>query len=254
MLDKSLDTVIETRRKIQKMNLRSMVWAVVLWAVVLGSAAVIALAPGSARAQDDDKDSIWNLDKRIFEGFAKGLGLQRGEQLGIDYRERSPLVVPPSRNLPAPESQSAKQAAGWPVDPDVKRRAERSGSKKKLDSRGFDDDYRGRALSPSELNPPGSARGSTAAGNKPTSGDPDGKNARPSELGYTGGLFSWTGFGFGAQKDEYGTFTKEPTRQSLTGPPTGYQTPSPEQPYGVSKDKVRQTVTPFDPAVGNLNR
>jgi hypothetical protein len=239
--------MFDARWKMQKMHATSVVWA-----AVLGFASLTVIIPGSARAQDDDKDSIWNLDKRIFEGFAKGLGLQRGDQLGIDYRERSPLVVPPSRDLPPPEAEGSKRTAGWPVDPDAKRRKERSGSKKKLDSRGWDEDYQTRALTPSELNPPGTSRGRTADNKPAKNGDPDGKNERPSELGYMGGLFSWPGFGFGGQKDEYGTFTREPPRQSLTVPPVGYQTPSAEQPYGVSKERVRQTVTPLDPAVGNL--
>jgi len=215
---------------------------------------VLAVAPGSARAQDDDKDSIWNLDKRIFEGFAKGLGLQRGDSVGLDYRERSPLVVPPTRNLPPPETAGANRTAAWPVDPDAKRRVERSGSKQVLDARRFDDEYRGRTLSPSELNPAGAqSRGRTAT-NKPAGNtDVDGKNERPSELGYMGGLFGWSSFGFGlGQKDEVATFTKEPPRQALTGPPVGYQTPSAEQPYGVSKERARQKVIPLDPAVGDL--
>ena len=32
-------------------------------------------------------------------------------------------------------------------------------------------------------------------------------------------------------------FTGEPARASLTDPPPGYQTPSPDQPYGLGKDK-----------------
>jgi hypothetical protein len=87
--------------KTQKMQVRSIAWSISC-ALVLGGAVVLAVAPGSARAQDDDKDSIWNLDKRIFEGFAKGLGLQKSDSVGLDYRERSPLVVPPTRNLPPP--------------------------------------------------------------------------------------------------------------------------------------------------------
>jgi hypothetical protein len=232
----------------QKMRFRS-----IAWATCLGLAVAAAVAPGGVRAQGDDEDktSIWNLDKRIFDGFAKGLGLQRGDTPGIDYRERSPLVVPPSRNLPPPETEGASRNAAWPVDPDAKRRVERSGSKKKLDSRGFDENYQGRALSPSELNPAGS-RGRTASDSKPAgNGDVDGKPALPSELGYSGGLWGWSSFGFGGQKDEQGTFTKEPPRNSLTVPPTGYQTPSAQQPYGVSKERARQTVTPLDPAVGS---
>jgi hypothetical protein len=247
--------MFDVRWKTRKMQARSTTWSItcsIFSAAVLGGAVVLAIAPGSARAQDDDKDSIWNLDKRIFEGFAKGLGLQKGDAVGLDYRERSPLVVPPTRNLPPPETQGAKQAAGWPVDPDAKRRAERSGSKKQLDSRAFDDEYRGRALTPSELNPPGAPRGRTAT-NKPSgNADPDGTSQRPSELGYMGGLFSWSGFGFGGQKEEIGTFTKEPPRQALTVPPVGYQTPSSEQPYGLGKERTRRTVTPLDPAVGDL--
>jgi len=239
--------------KTQKMQARSTAWSISC-AVILGGAVVLAVAPGVARAQDDDeKNSIWNLDKRLFDGFVKGLGLQRGDSVGLDYRERSPLVVPPTRDLPPPEAQSGTRAAGWPVDPDAKRRVERSGSKKKLDARGFDDDYRGRALTPSELNPPGAQPRGRTADNKPSgSASPEGTNMRPSELGYMGGLFSWSGFGFGGQKEEVGTFTKEPPRSALTVPPVGYQTPSPEQPYGVSKEKVQRTVTPLDPAVGRL--
>ena len=40
-------------------------------------------------------------------------------------------------------------------------------------------------------------------------------------------------------KDDAGNqqFTGEPPRLSLTEPPPGYQTPSPDQPYGVGKAK-----------------
>jgi hypothetical protein len=43
--------------------------------------------------------------------------------------------------------------------------------------------------------------------------------------------FSWF------RKEEYGTFTGEPPRASLTDPPPGYQTPSPDQPYGIGPDR-----------------
>jgi hypothetical protein len=219
---------------------------------VLALLLATAFLPASARAQDDDdKNSIWNLDKRIFEGFAKGLGLVKGGDSTIDYRERSPLVVPPTRNLPPPQSEP-KRTAEWPVDPDVKRREDAT-SRKKLDRRVWDDDYANRALMPSELNRPGAAQ----ASNKPRKPDKvdmsegEGSNMSPSELGYFGGLFSWSSLGFGS-KEEYGTFTKEPPRRSLTEPPVGYQTPSPAQPYGVGKEETRRSVTPIDPAVGSV--
>src|SRR5262249_54892988 len=221
---------------------------------VLGLVVLTALAQGSARAQDDDdKNSIWNLDKRIFDGFAKGRGLQKPTELGIDYRERSPLVVPPNRNLPAPELEGANKSAAWPVDPDVKRREDRAAAKK-LDRRGYDEERDNRALLPSELGPSGGTTASTSRPAKPGSDptDVDGKPLAPSQLGYFGGLFSGPALGFGGQKDEFGTFTKEPPRTNLTAPPVGYQTPSAAQPYGVSKEKARSTVTPLDPAVGSL--
>ena len=81
--------------------------------------------------------------------------------------------------------------------------------------------------------------------------DGEASNLAPSQLGYFGGLFSWPGFGFG-EKEEYGTFKKEPPRRSLTDPPIGYRTPSPAQPYGIAKSTPRPTVTPRDPAVGDV--
>ena len=113
-----------------------------------------------------------------------------------------------------------------------------------------DEDYQSRALSPSEVNGSGPATGSPGRGN---TGSGEGKNETPSQLGYFGGLFSWNGL-WGGQKEEYGTFTREPTRESLTAPPVGYQTPSAAQPYGMTKDKTRQKVTPLDPAVGQLGQ
>ena len=40
---------------------------------------------------------------------------------------------------------------------------------------------------------------------------------------------------FGKKKEEQAKFTGEPPRTSLTEPPAGYQTPSPDQPYGLAK-------------------
>ena len=40
----------------------------------------------------------------------------------IDYRERAPLVVPPSSALPRPQDPASARNAAWPNDPDVQRR------------------------------------------------------------------------------------------------------------------------------------
>src|SRR5436305_7628532 len=89
---------------------------------VLGLAVAIAFAQGAARAADDDdegggKSNIWNLD--LIDGVAKGLGLKSPNDKSIEYRERSPLVVPPSRSLPPPEAAGTNRNAAWPVDPDI---------------------------------------------------------------------------------------------------------------------------------------
>ena len=45
---------------------------------------------------------------------------------------------------------------------------------------------------------------------------------------------------FGKNESEQGArFTGEPPRKSLTEPPPGYQTPSPNQPYALGKEISR---------------
>ena len=100
-------------------------------------------------------------------------------------------------------------------------------------------------MTPSELNVPG-ATASTASGPPPTG--PDGRPYNPNELGYFGGLFSLRAFGFGGYADEVGTFTNEPPRATLTAPPSGYQTPSPPQPYGTTKRVESSAPKQFDPS------
>ena len=55
-------------------------------------------------------------------------------------------------------------------------------------------------------------------------------------------------WGFGGYTNETGTFTNEPSRNTLTEPPPGYQTPSPAQPYGVTRRVERSAPQQFDPA------
>jgi len=202
------------------------------WAGLLGLALVAVCAGTSARAQDDSEeaDSIWNLDQRLLGDFLSNLGLRSGYEREIDYRERSPLVLPPSRNLPPPQTANAAKNPAWPADPDVKRRTAAAAKRQK--NVGYDPDEALKNLSSAELE-----RGrNAAAGNTGQPSDPSTKDTlSPSELGYFGGMFSWKGFGFGGQREEVGTFVAEPPRTSLTAPPGGYQTPSPAQPYGVTK-------------------
>jgi hypothetical protein len=179
------------------------------WAAACGLL-VLAGAQGSVRAEDDNENSIWNLDTRVYQEFMKALGLKSSTNETIEYRERSPLVVPPSRDLPSPAVNS--QPPAWPVDPDQKRRKDAAVAKRNRKDPNIELDAAGTPLSPSELNRPGAARADAKSGGPNNAGDVEGNPVEPSKLGYLGGLFTWTGFGFGVQKDEVGTFTREPPR------------------------------------------
>ena len=220
-------------------------------------AAVIG-APGSARAQDDSTEgsSIWNLEQRVWGGIVRGLGLRDPNAPTIDYRERSPLVVPPSRDLPPPQARAIPRDPSWPADPDAARAKSRATkSKTAIGNASTAIENQGTPITPNELNRgvPRQGTQTTTGSNAPAPGtDPDGRAISPSEMGYFGGLFSGRAWGFGSgfsgYKDETGTFTNEPQRSQLTEPPPGYQTPSAAQPYGVTRRIERTPTQAHDPA------
>ena len=94
-----------------------------LWRAAIGVAfigLVAGLDPSTARAADDDTNaSAWSK-------FMQTLGLKKGpNDPDIDLMERSPLVVPPSRDLPPPVADAAAPTPDWPKDPKVKPRKHR---------------------------------------------------------------------------------------------------------------------------------
>src|SRR4051794_18499287 len=190
--------------------------------LVLGIAAVAF--SGAARAEDDEDDLTF--EEKVIKQIMTGIGGTNMENTGIEYRERSPLVIPPKVELPPPATAAAvAPLPNWPKDQEVKRRKEARELRKKDNK---DPREQARILSPSEL-----AVGKTAAG-KPQAG-PDlpgnpGANAilSPSQLGYEGGFMGM----FKGNKTETAPFKGEPTRDSLIMPPPGYQTPSPDYAYG----------------------
>jgi hypothetical protein len=226
-------------------------------AAVLGAltfAVTVFASAGPVRAQDDgtieNENSIWNLERRLWSGIAHGLGLRSADDPVIEYRERSPLVVPPTRDLPQPKTKSAAKNPSWPQDPDHARRNQRSAAQKRAGANDLSRvlDRQSGAISPDQLNVPGG----TVAPSGPPRGDisGDGKPVNPSELGYFGGLFTSRAWGFGGYRDEVGTFNKEPSREALTAPPSGYQTPSSEHPYGTNRRIERTAPKQLDPAAG----
>jgi hypothetical protein len=206
-------------------------WTRVTTGCLLG----LGLLAGSVNlglAADDEEDVA--ADKSFMRSLLKGLGLRGDDGPGIDYRERSPLVVPPVRNLPAPETSGPKSTA-WPNDPDVKRVRETKAARRAYNPN--PEEIRPELPSQYSRNAPASPASAPTAGDKPDPNAP----VRPSELGYTtGGLLK----GFFQKKEEYATFTGEPPRSSLIEPPSGYRTPSPAQPYGVGTQRWDSSQAP----------
>jgi hypothetical protein len=205
----------------------------VVLAAVLGALVVIGCTGLSARAEDDEEQSA---ESKFMNNFMQALGLRRAGETDIEYRERSPLVLPNGSQLPPPEKgkQSAK-AAGWPDDPDVKRdKALKEAARKE---RRLNPEEVGPLL-PSQYNLPAGAAPRSRPVSKPSGSiEESSRPMSPYELGSKNPISSiW------ASKEEYVTFTGEPPRGSLTEPPAGYRTPSPNQPYGLGEQKwVPQT-------------
>ena len=82
------------------------------------------------------------------------------ENRGIDYRERSPLVVPPKLDLPPPAAAADVKAPNWPKDPDDARRKAAIAARKK-------DNKDPREAAPRVLTPSELATGKTAAPHAP---------------------------------------------------------------------------------------
>src|ERR1700719_4506031 len=102
--------------------------AIRLSAVALGVG--LLMASGVARAQDDEDDKTF--EEKVIEGIMAGIGGTNMDNRGIDYRERSPLVVPPKLDLPPPASAVEDvKVANWPKDPDERQRKAIIAAKKK---------------------------------------------------------------------------------------------------------------------------
>ena len=212
-------------------------------AIALGIGLVMASGP--VRAADDEEEDDRTFEEKIIGNIMGGLGAKNMETKGIEYRERSPLVVPPKLALPPPASGNEAKAANWPKDPDEARRkaaiAERKKKQKVEDPRtAFG------PLTPEQLNVgklPPAARTSGMDSDKPGN-SLNNPILSPSQLGFNGGL----GDLFGGNKTETAPFKGEPERSSLTQPPAGYQTPSPNFAYGTGpKESLNKE---YNPAAG----
>jgi hypothetical protein len=168
----------------------------------------------------------------MMDNLMRGLAGRKLEDGSIEYRERSPLVVPSQIALPPPQTAKTKPPPNWPKDPDE---AELKAARELAKQKAISPEEARRPLMPSEMvmkKPRGNGTGTIEKS------DPSADvMVMPSQLGYKGGLFSGV---LGDEKGESEKFVKEPQRIELTQPPTGYQTPSPNQAYGVGKREMTE--------------
>jgi hypothetical protein len=218
---------------------------------VLSLSLGLLVTAGPARAEDNDGRT---MSEKISEGF---YGIVRGTNMdnrGIDYRERSPLVVPPSLDLPPPVAStgSSQQIANWPKDPDERQRRAVIAAKKKnapptarvqVTATGAPQTQAAINIAPpiEEAAVPGTTRPAYASDRNGTALiDP--VYDKPGDL-FTGGasdLADKFGVGdlFGNKKSAPMAPGTEPAREALTQPPVGYQTPSASYAYGEQKKGV----------------
>src|SRR5262245_44884883 len=99
---------------------RALVLTAAFSSLVLSSAAF-------AQEEEDDGTSEMTFEQKIVHQFMLGLGATNGNNGGIKYRERSPLVLPPNMALPQPQTSARNAApANWPKDPEEAERKARN--------------------------------------------------------------------------------------------------------------------------------
>ena len=198
-----------------------------------------------AQSADDDTADDW-IDTKIFRGILNGLGLKNTVEPGINYHERSPLVVPPTRDLPPPQAAAPPPDPAWPKDKDLTPRKVVSRKKDaKAGSAAEEEDM--RQLRPEELATPKPKKRTADAGPAP---DPDSRAQQlmPSQLGFQG--LSWNPTKWFDRGPDVVEFKEEPSRSTLTDPPAGLRTPSPKYTYGTKNSLEPTKNGPADVAVG----
>ena len=204
-------------------------WAYTLMAL-MGLFLVIGHGTAIAQENDDDDDTF---EQKIIKGVLGGIGLDVGRQ-GIDYSERAPLVIPPSTDLPPPQTATAPPP-DWPKE----ARRKKPTSNKKLDANASvrQANVERATASAAEMNsgpkPAGGASQAPTIPSDPVDNTSD-VGGRPLAASIVDKMPLFNFFG---QRPEQAQFVHEPARVNLTQPPVGYQTPSPNYPYGIAQVK-----------------
>src|SRR5436853_1596891 len=113
----SLTVTLDRKRMIAMGNEPSTSLRRALMACVCGVFLALPVAASAQQAQDDDEDTF---EQKIIKNILGGMGVDVG-RAGIDYRERSPLVIPPTRDLPPPQAAGTTTSnPAWPREADHK--------------------------------------------------------------------------------------------------------------------------------------
>lgn len=158
------------------------------------------------------------LFKNLMEGV---IGGRSGDD--IEYRQRPPLVVPPSSALPRPQAPASTRNAAWPNDPDVAaRRAEAEGARVPVSNPNWRNNP---LLSQQELR-----RGRTTrdAGRPEIAEDHNNYNNQIAPI-RVGRDLATRHNQAAADQLVYG---EEPARRTLAEPPVGYRRPAGTAPVG----------------------
>jgi hypothetical protein len=194
-------------QKIRTQKARTRVWKerarLAALAGALGLVALAGLAGGVAHAQSNES-GLWG-------SMLKTLGI--GDENTIEYHERPPLVVPPTRDLPPPQTTARARDPNWPVDPNSGAPQKKGAQVRDLDRLPVPQ----RAPATVATTPSGDA---TAA-------------IPPSQPASSGGFFSNL-FSSGDQSARPVVATAPAMRKTLTQPPLDYESPAPSQPAGVA--------------------
>jgi hypothetical protein len=226
--------------RIVRNSSRATMRAARLAVIPIGIALVVSAS--AARAEDDR-----TFGEKFMDGLYNAIRGTNMDNRGIDYRERSPLVVPPKLDLPPPAAAASTdvKVANWPKDPDERQRKAAIEAKKKNappkervqavnQTAAAADPAHPINIAPPPPDPqvPGTTRPAYANDRNGTART-DPVYDQPGDL-FTGGLSNALDISnlWGGKKTETvvqpGT---EPRREALTQPPAGYQSPSPNYPY-----------------------
>ncbi|KAA2235114.1 hypothetical protein [Salinarimonas soli] len=158
------------------------------------------------------------------------MGLVPGERPQIDYRERAPLVVPPSPTLRTPVAPNAAEAnGGWPADQDLvrERRRQREAAIPETERERRRMNDQNPRISIDEVR---SGRVQGAATRDPMPHRPDsGREA-------SGWLHPDVLRSQGTVPEQTYVSGAEPERRSLTEPPSGLRRPDPRAPIRATRD------------------